>query len=376
MSQKILVVDDESGIRTVLSISLMDMGHSVSTAESADEALLQIDQARPSIVLTDIKMPGMDGLELLKAIKTRDPDIEVIMMTGHGDMDLAIQSLKMEATDFITKPIGNEALEIAIHRASERIAMRNQLRQYTEKLEQLVEEKTRRLLETERLAAVGEAIAGLSHTIKNIAGGLRGGMFVLEKGIDMNDATALSQGWEMLKGNAEKLYKLAMDLLNYGKASELSLRWCNPNEPAIRAIETVSGQAKAAGIPIDFEPAAFTGELWMDADAMTTVLSNLLFNALDACMEQPPDKPKSIRLTIADTRDNSVCFRVIDTGIGMDDKTLERILQWFHTTKGTRGTGIGLMTARRTVEKHGGTLRLESKWGHGTTVEIHLPKCT
>ena len=92
------------------------------------------------------------------------------MMTGHGDMDLAVRSLKYEATDFVTKPISDEALEVALKRAQDRIAIRKQIRDYTENLELLVREKTQKLIEAERLAAVGEAIAGISHAIKNIAG--------------------------------------------------------------------------------------------------------------------------------------------------------------------------------------------------------------
>ena len=114
MEQKILLVDDEEGIRKVLSISLTDIGYRVLASENGEEALKLFKEMQPQIVLTDIKMPGMDGIELLKKIKAESPDTEVIMITGHGDMELAIQSLKFDATDFITKPINDEPLEIAL----------------------------------------------------------------------------------------------------------------------------------------------------------------------------------------------------------------------------------------------------------------------
>ena len=183
MAQKILLVDDEEGIRKVLGISLSDSGYQVFTAESGEEALHIFKEQDPPIVLTDIKMPGMDGIALLQKMKQENPDAEVIMITGHGDMELAIQSLKHEATDFITKPINDDALEIALKRAKERISLKTQIKKYTENLEKLVEEKTQRLIEAERLAAVGQTVAGLAHAIKNITGGLTGGIFVLEKGI-------------------------------------------------------------------------------------------------------------------------------------------------------------------------------------------------
>ena len=138
MQKKLLLVDDEEGIRKVLGISLSDMGYDVLTAENGDEALSIFRTHSPPIVLTDIKMPGLDGIGLLQIIKRENPETEVIMITGHGDMELAIKSLKLEATDFVTKPINDDALDIALKRANERILMRSQLRSYTENLELMV----------------------------------------------------------------------------------------------------------------------------------------------------------------------------------------------------------------------------------------------
>jgi FixJ family two-component response regulator/nitrogen-specific signal transduction histidine kinase len=176
MEEKILLVDDEEGIRKVLGISLMDIGYQVFTAQNGKEALAVFHQHLPPIVLTDIKMPVMDGIDLLQQIKAQSPDTEVIMLTGHGDMDLAIKCLKLEATDFITKPINDDVLEIALKRANDRIDMRAQLRAYTENLESLVREQTARLLKAERLAAVGQAVEGLSSALRGIAGDLDAGI--------------------------------------------------------------------------------------------------------------------------------------------------------------------------------------------------------
>ena len=143
--ETILLVDDEAGIRNLLSISLADEGYDVITAADGREALELFLSRTPPIVMTDIKMPGMDGIELLAAIKEKNPATEVIMITGHGDMDLAIKSLKMDATDFVTKPINDDALEIALKRATDRIAMRRRIKAYTETLEKNVAEKQSRL---------------------------------------------------------------------------------------------------------------------------------------------------------------------------------------------------------------------------------------
>jgi YesN/AraC family two-component response regulator len=184
---KILVIDDESATLSMFRLLLGAYGYTVLTAENGAAGLDVFRRERPPIVLTDIRMPEMDGIQVLKKIKEEDQDAEVIMITGHGDMDLAIQSLKSDATDFITKPINKDALEVALRRANEKIALKTKLKEYTENLEKLVEEKTKKLVEAERFAAVGQTVAGLAHAIKNVAGGLKGGTFVLEKGIELNN---------------------------------------------------------------------------------------------------------------------------------------------------------------------------------------------
>ena len=176
MDKKLLLVDDEEGIRKVLGITLSDAGYIVFTAKNGEEGLQIFRKESPPIVLTDIKMPGMDGIDLLQKIKHEKPDTEVIMITGHGDMDLAIKSLKYQAIDFVTKPINDDILEIALNRAREKIDMRQRLREYTENLEALVSEKSAKLIAAERQVAVGQAVEGLSAAMRDIAGDLEGGL--------------------------------------------------------------------------------------------------------------------------------------------------------------------------------------------------------
>jgi anti-anti-sigma factor len=118
--EKILVIDDEKPTLMMFRLTLAAYGYEVLTAENGQEGLEVFARERPSIVLTDIKMPGMNGIEVLKQVKAVDPSTEVIVITGHGDMDLAIQALNLDATDFINKPIQRHLLEQAIRRAEER----------------------------------------------------------------------------------------------------------------------------------------------------------------------------------------------------------------------------------------------------------------
>jgi anti-anti-sigma factor len=120
---KILVIDDEKPTLTMFRFTLGAYGYEVLTAENGKEGVEVFERERPPLVLTDIKMPGMDGIEVLRRIKEIDSKTEVIVITGHGDMDLAIKALNLDATDFINKPIQRQTLEQALKRAKDRLAL-------------------------------------------------------------------------------------------------------------------------------------------------------------------------------------------------------------------------------------------------------------
>ncbi len=371
---RILLVDDEAGIRTVLGIALTDSGYAVTTAENGEDALAKFRQLRPPIVLTDIKMPDMDGIELLQQIKAESADTEVIMFTGHGDMELAIKSLKYDATDFVTKPINDEVLEIALKRARERIVMRHQIRSYTQNLERLVDEKARQLIEAERMAAVGQTVAELSHTIKNIANALKGSIFVLGKGIELDEKEYLLQGWRMVEENVEKIKNLSLDLLHYGKYSQANFRNSLPNAPAEEVLRLMAAKAEDLGVALRADLSEDLQPVALDPEGVQRCLMNLVENAIDACRSNgASERHKLVTLSTRPLAGGGVEYQVSDNGSGMDESVQQRMFQGFFSTKGTNGTGLGLMMTKRIVDQHGGAIEVKSRPGEGATVIIRLP---
>ena len=375
MAETILLIDDEEGIRTVLGITLADYGYEVLKAGSGGEALKLFRERKPAIVLTDIKMPGMDGIQVLRKIKEESPDTEVIMISGHGDMELAIQSLKCNATDFITKPINDDALEIALKRANEKIFLKTKMKEYTENLERLVEEKTRELLGAERLAAVGQTVAGLAHAIKNVASGLKGGAFVLEKGIELNNQKYLLQGWEMVKGNLGKIGNLTLDLLNYSKERIPECRLCNLNDPVREVFDLMSHEAARCGVILEKDLDERLSDGWLDPEGIHRGILNLVSNAIDACTDISCVHGQG-RVTLKSLKTDgwAVEYQVIDNGCGMDKETKTKIFEQFFSTKGSRGTGLGLMITKKIIDEHGGLIECESGMGKGTKFIIRLPE--
>ena len=370
MEKTILLVDDERDIREVLNLSLSDMGYQVYEAENGDQALGIFKEVLPAIVLTDIKMPGMDGIELLEKVKRENPEAEVIMITGHGDMDLAIKSLKYKATDFITKPINVDVLEIALQRAMERIVIRQKLREYTESLENLVREKTE--LQS-HLSSLGLMIGSISHGIKGLLTGLDGGMYLLDSGFAKENQDRIKEGWEIVQLMVEKIRKLIQDILFYAK--ERDLKW--ERIDALRFADELAMvvEPKLKGLDIEFvkDFDARIGKFEVDAGYVHSALINILENAVDACTREKAKKSHKVIFGVRQDRKN-IIFDVSDNGIGMDRETREKIFTPFFSSKREKGTGLGLFISNKIIEQHGGLIDVKSTVGEGTLFSITIPK--
>jgi signal transduction histidine kinase len=375
MTKKVLVVDDEEGIRRVLNLSLKVVGYEVLSAGRAQDALHLVRTEQPPIVLADIKMPGMDGIELLKRIKEERADTEVIMMTGHADMELAIKCLRFEAADFITKPINFDALEVALKRAQERISLKQQVRDYTESLERLVGEKTQQLLAAERLAAMGETVATIAHAVKNIVTGLKGGMYVLQKGIELEEKPYLHQGWDMIRGNMDKIKNLAMDLLRFSKDRRPDYDLCDPNIPAREVYHLMSSRAADDKVALRLDLSENLDRVYLDPEGIYCCLLNIVSNALDACIaKEGSDEIAEVVLRSRPAEGWAVEYEVTDNGSGMDEATRKQVFRSFFSTKGSKGTGLGLMVTEKIIREHGGTIELASEPGKGTSLRVRLPQ--
>jgi len=370
MKKKILLVDDEKDIRDVLNLTLTDMGYEVFEAEDGDEAWRVFRDIRPLIVLTDIKMPNMDGIELLQKIKRENPEAEVVMITGHGDMDLAVKSLKYEATDFITKPINVHVLEIALQRVREKILTRLQLREYTESLEKLVREKTEL---QDHLSSLGLMISSISHGIKGLLTGLDGGMYLLEKGFTSKNKDQIAEGWQIVKQMVEHIRKMVLDIIFYAKERDLRWERIDALSFAEEVAKVFEPKIKNQGIEFEKDFDSKVGKFEIDAGHVHSALINILDNAADACSRDKAKTAHKITLSVKQEK-GYIIFDVADNGVGMDAKTCEKLFTPFFSLKGENGTGLGLFIANKIIEQHGGEITVKSKLRQGTSFRIRVPK--
>ncbi|MBE9581092.1 MAG: response regulator [Proteobacteria bacterium] len=384
---KILVIDDERPILEVLEISLSSEGYDVITAENGEEGLELFEKQGPKLILTDIRMPGMDGIEVLKRIKASDNEAEVIVITGHGDIDSAISALQHGASDFINKPIRDEVLLLSLERAKKKIAINEQLKGYTENLEQKVEEYTvelrqaqEELIKTERLVTIGETVAGLAHCIKNILTGLRGGMYMVDTGMAKDKPSMLEDGWAMVRRNIEKVSDLVLDLLTYSKERVPEPTLCKPNEIVSEIIELLHKRAEENRVKLIQLVDPNLKEAYLDRDGIYRVLLNLISNAIDACSYDTDTSSKAWEV-IARTKletdvdaGETILFEISDNGTGMTDEVKAKLFTRFFSTKAGRGTGLGLLVSQKIIREHGGEISVESKAGEGTTFFVRLKR--
>ena len=370
MEKTILLVDDEKDIRDVLRLPLSDLGYEVLEAENGEDALRLFEKAQPPMILTDIKMPGMDGIELLQKVKHVNPETEVIMITGHGDMDLAVKSLKYDATDFITKPINVDVLEIALRRAAERIITREKLKEYTLNLERLVAEKSE--LQS-HLSSLGLMLGSISHALKGLLTGLDAGVYMVNGGLSKGNTSQLQEGWEIVKQRIDRIRKVVLDILFYSKKRELKREWMNAITLAEEVAAAVAGNLTETGVVFVKEFDLGSGEFEVDPAYIQAALLNILENAVDACLAEGARKPPKVVFSLRRKRDH-LEFDILDNGIGMAPATQEKLFTPFFSSKGDKGTGLGLFIANKIVEQHGGRIDVTSAPGRGSIFRVSIPQ--
>lgn len=230
------------------------------------------------------------------------------------------------------------------------------------------------LVKSERLAAIGQTISGLSHHIKNILIGLKGGSYVMDIGLKNENPAKLKDGWQTIKNNIDRTSGLVHDLLTYSKERKPEFKACRPNEIVEDVVNLIKDHAKKQRITIVKTLDPDIGERTMDPQTIHRTMLNLVSNSIDACLEvEDLNRDLTIQFISRLKPDNRVSFEVRDNGIGMSKKEKENVFAPFYSTKGGKGTGIGLMVTAKMVEEHKGSIHVESEEGMGTSFIITLP---
>lgn len=357
----ILVVDDEEVIRKLCVRALSQ--YRTLEAGNGIQALEILRREQVDLVLTDVMMPQMGGIELLQAIKETSPNLVVVIMTGFADKDLILQALKASANDFITKPLSLLQLSTTIAKALEWQHLR----------EELVELKRMDRLKSQFLGLV-------SHKLKTPSTAISLFLQNLAEGVLDLDTPECRAAMEEARKELRYLDYLVRDLLYYSEVI-LRDRTLHPSslQPADLILETLNMLAvEAEERRVDLEvipPATPLPQMALDREQIAFVLRALLENAIKFT-------PSGGRVTLgSDVVDHNLRIRIEDNGIGIPPEELTKIFEKFYqvdpvNSGQVRGFGLGLFYARQFVQGHGGSLQITSHAGRGTTATILLPLAT
>jgi PAS domain S-box-containing protein len=230
----------------------------------------------------------------------------------------------------------------------------------------------RQKLEAERLAAVGQTVAGLAHGIKNLIMGLEGGMYVVNSGLRSGNEERLRQGWKMLEEDIGRISSFVKEFLEFAKGRQPRVQTIQPNDVARKVVASFRERAARSGVELRLDLEEL-GEASMDEEGLHACLTNLVLNAIDACVMSTSGTHQVVLSTRE--RDGVLTFEVADNGCGMDYDIKQRVFTNFFSTKASgKGTGLGLLTTRKIVQEHGGKVSFESAEGEGSVFRLEFPR--
>lgn len=354
----ILIVDDEAVIRDLCATALA--GYRTLQAEDGSDALEVLGREPVDLVLTDVMMPVMNGLDLLTGIKQRDPTQLVVMMTGFGDKEVILRALKADADEFIQKPINLLQLKTVIGKVLERKALQEEL------------------LELKRLDRLKSEFLGLiSHKLKTPITVISLFIQNLERELGPGTEPEYRQNLELILEESNHLNDLVQSLLQF---SSIILRnqpgaptLFNPAEPIANCLIEIKCQADRGGVKLVYDLPEDLPLVRGDSLRLQFALRAVLDNAI----KFTPSGGR-VEVTAAATAE-AVTICVSDTGCGIPNEEQSKVFEKFYQvdpdrTGQVRGFGLGLFYAREIVQEHAGSLTLQSQPGHGTRVAIRLPR--
>ena len=377
----ILIVDDDKTLLQALpqALSLRIKDIAIDCADSAFAALDLIGQHDYDAIVSDIKMPGMDGLTLLAKIKELRPETPTLLITGHGEHNLALQALRGGAYDFIQKPIDRDYFVAALLRAIQMHQLQRQvieqqhaLEQYAASLEETVEKRTHELLKAN--AAKDEFLSIASHELKTPLASLKGMTQLLHRKLERQGSAEIGNIANMER-SIRRMELLVNDLLDTSviESGMLTLH-CQRDNLLTLCQNVVDEYAAVSEQQIVFNGSDEQLPVEVDVDRLSQVIINLLSNARKY---SPFGSPISVTV---ERVGNEGIISVQDKGVGIPADMLPHIFERFYRVPGIQvqagsslGLGLGLYISHKIVDRHSGRIEVKSVPDHGSSFSIILP---
>jgi signal transduction histidine kinase len=373
ISKTILVIDDELGLREGCRRALARYGYQVDVAATGKEGLAKAQSVDYGVVLVDVMMPDISGIELLAEIHAHEPDTICIIITGYATVELAVEAMKQGAYDFIAKPFSDDYLVLAVEKGLER----RQLQQQARRMQQAEEEAERLTQEKAMLEELDRVKSGF---MRKVAHELRAPVAAISSLL-----TAILQGYasaaktrelqERAADRANELLGLIEDLLNLARLKDIKVL-ANREMVSVEGVlqevlslHTTEAEMKGIRINVQAQPCP---RISADPAHIKQLWTNLISNAVKYT-------GRGGQVTVRLFTDGGTVVGVVqDTGIGIAEEDLPRLFEEFYRTDQAKafaryGTGLGLSITKQIVEQYGGGIAVESQLGKGSQFTFRLP---
>ncbi len=370
-----LLVDDEAGFRDSVSQRLELRGFAPRNAASGEECLEVMAHRPASVVVLDVRLPGMDGLETLKRLKAEYPDTEVVLITGHATTADGVQGMKDGAFDYLIKPVEIDHLARKIRQAYDTVVRREERRREALFRDQMAQ----RMAEAERLASLGTLAAGVAHEINNpVAIMIQEAEWIMDLLEDNDDGhidhEELSHSLELIRVQGRRCKEITHKLLHFARKSETRQQVLDLNEMVLEMLQLMEKQAKSSNVRLETQLAPDLPRITASPSEVQQVLLNLINNAIAAMEEKGGHIVMATSATTHPEIGPAALLQIADNGPGIPEANLTRIFDPFFTTKPVgKGTGLGLSICYGIIKKMHGDITVESVLGQGATFSVYLP---
>ena len=361
MQKSIIVIDDDDAVLLSVNKILSKAGFHVETFEDGVSGLEGVTELKPDLVVVDLRMPGLSGMEVINRVSEMDPYIIIVVITGYATIDTAVEAIKSGAYDFLPKPFSPDELRVIVNRGLEH--------------RQLLQESHR--LEIERELLKRQFVTLVSHQLKTPLVAVHQYLDTLKQLGDTPDTASKRQDWlERCLKRTDEVLAIIKDWLTLSKVESGSLTGeilrVDLKPIILNTMEANADMAAEQGITLEAELPADEYPVKGDRNCLAVLFDNLIVNAIKY------NKPEGRVSVSVKAQDHQIAVTVADTGIGIPEKYRQSLFDEFFRVKGqssdqTTGTGLGLAICKRITTEMGGTIEVESELDIGSTFRVSLP---
>jgi two-component system, NtrC family, sensor kinase len=347
---KVLLIDDQPIVgETVRRMLASEKELEFKFLSDPTQAIKVATEYEPTVILQDLVMPQLDGMTLVKFFRANPATklIPMIVLSSREEATTKAEAFALGANDYIVK-------------LPDKIELIARIRYHSQGYINLLQRNE-----------AYEALAGVAHDIKNIVTGIKGGTYMMDQAMESDDKMMLDLGWNILKVSQDRINQLVYNMLDYSKNASLKYEDVDIETQLANVRDLIALRAKGSEIVVELDIHSDAKTLEGEGLSLHRCILNLAGNALDALPESEPGK--LIIRSRLDDKEGFIALEVEDNGPGIPEDVLPTLFQAFSSSKGGKGTGLGLAVSKKIALKHGGDIVVKSTIGVGAVFSVRIP---